>query len=125
MSNADYSLDITSEVCPLTFVKTKLLLEKMAVGEVASIRLSAGEPPASKGYTPSVFAELPRLLQHLEDGCDLVSGWKHNRQDPASKTLPSRLFNRVTAWLTGVRLRDLPLSRWRLLDALADGGSQP
>jgi glycosyltransferase involved in cell wall biosynthesis len=51
-------------------------------------------------------AELPRLLQHLEDGHDLVSGWKHNRQDPASKTLPSRLFNRVTAWLTGVRLRD-------------------
>jgi glycosyltransferase involved in cell wall biosynthesis len=51
-------------------------------------------------------AELPRLFQRLEDGLDLVSGWKHNRQDPASKTLPSRLFNRVTAWLTGVRLRD-------------------
>jgi glycosyltransferase involved in cell wall biosynthesis len=51
-------------------------------------------------------AELPRLLQHLEDGCDLVSGWKQDRQDPASKTLPSRLFNRVTAWLTGVRLHD-------------------
>ncbi len=44
MSNADYSLDITREVCPLTFVRTKLLLEKMAAGEVASIRLSAGEP---------------------------------------------------------------------------------
>jgi glycosyltransferase involved in cell wall biosynthesis len=51
-------------------------------------------------------AELPRLLQHLEDGYDLVSGWKQNRQDPASKTLPSRLFNRATAWLTGVKLRD-------------------
>jgi glycosyltransferase involved in cell wall biosynthesis len=51
-------------------------------------------------------AELPRLLQHLEDGYDLVSGWKHDRQDPASKTVPSRLFNRVTAWLTGVQLRD-------------------
>ena len=51
-------------------------------------------------------AELPRLLQHLEDGYDLVSGWKHDRQDPASKTWPSRLFNVVTAWLTGVRLHD-------------------
>jgi glycosyltransferase involved in cell wall biosynthesis len=50
--------------------------------------------------------ELPRLLQHLEDGYDLVSGWKHDRQDPASKTWPSRLFNVVTAWLTGVRLHD-------------------
>lgn len=51
-------------------------------------------------------AELPRLLHRLEDGFDLVSGWKRDRQDPASKTLPSRLFNRVTAWLTGVPLRD-------------------
>lgn len=44
MSNAQYSLDISAEGCPLTFVKTKLLLEKMRAGEVASIRLSAGEP---------------------------------------------------------------------------------
>ena len=44
MSRADYSLDITREVCPLTFVKAKLLLEKMAEGQVASIRLAAGEP---------------------------------------------------------------------------------
>ncbi len=51
-------------------------------------------------------AELPRLLQRLEDGYDLVSGWKRDRQDPLSKTVPSRLFNRVTAWLTGLRLRD-------------------
>ena len=44
MSEAQYSLDISAEVCPLTFVKTKLLLEKMRTGEIASIRLSAGEP---------------------------------------------------------------------------------
>ena len=51
-------------------------------------------------------AELPRLLQKLEDGSDLVSGWKRDRQDPRSKTLPSRLFNWVTAQLTGLSLRD-------------------
>jgi glycosyltransferase involved in cell wall biosynthesis len=51
-------------------------------------------------------AEIPRLLGRLEDGFDLVSGWKQDRQDPRSKTWPSRLFNRVTGWLTGVRLRD-------------------
>jgi glycosyltransferase involved in cell wall biosynthesis len=51
-------------------------------------------------------AELPKLLHRLEDGYDLVSGWKRDRQDPASKTVPSRLFNRVTARLTGVPLRD-------------------
>jgi TusA-related sulfurtransferase len=44
VSKAQYSLDISAEGCPLTFVKTKLLLEKMRTGEVASIRLAAGEP---------------------------------------------------------------------------------
>jgi len=41
---ADYYLDITADVCPMTFVKTKLLIEKMAAGEVAEVRLRAGEP---------------------------------------------------------------------------------
>ena len=44
MKNSQYSLDITSDTCPITMVKTKLLLERMAVGEIASIRLNAGEP---------------------------------------------------------------------------------
>lgn len=44
MSKAQYSLDISADGCPLTFVKTKLLLEQMRAGEIASIRLSAGEP---------------------------------------------------------------------------------
>jgi TusA-related sulfurtransferase len=39
-----YYLDITQEVCPLTFVKTKLLLERMSRGEIAEVRLTAGEP---------------------------------------------------------------------------------
>jgi glycosyltransferase involved in cell wall biosynthesis len=51
-------------------------------------------------------AEVPKLLNRLEDGFDLVCGWKQDRQDPRSKTWPSRLFNQVTAFLTGVRLHD-------------------
>ena len=41
---ANYVLDITRDVCPLTFVKTKLLLERMAAGETAEIRLKGAEP---------------------------------------------------------------------------------
>ena len=37
-------LDITSDVCPITFVKTKLLMERMKSGEVVEIRLPSGEP---------------------------------------------------------------------------------
>lgn len=51
-------------------------------------------------------AEIPALLRRIEAGADLVSGWKANRQDPVSKTLPSRVFNRVTAMATGLKLHD-------------------
>ena len=40
----DFYLDITSEVCPLTFVKTKLLIEKMETGQVVQVRLKGAEP---------------------------------------------------------------------------------
>ena len=51
--------------------------------------------------------ELPRLLETLESGgYDLVSGWKLNRQDPITKTLPSRLFNAVTSAVSGIQLHD-------------------
>ena len=42
--NVDFFLDITSDVCPMTFVKTKLLIERMSSGQTAEIRLNAGEP---------------------------------------------------------------------------------
>ena len=41
---ADYYLDITNEVCPLTFVRTKLLIERMAPGETALVLLRGAEP---------------------------------------------------------------------------------
>jgi glycosyltransferase involved in cell wall biosynthesis len=50
--------------------------------------------------------EIPRFLEKLNEGYDLVSGWKFKRYDPLSKTLPSRLFNKVTSWATGVNLHD-------------------
>ena len=40
--------------------------------------------------------EIPAFLEAMEDDLDLVSGWKRDRQDPLSKTLPSRFFNFVT-----------------------------
>ncbi len=51
-------------------------------------------------------AEIPAFLAKLDEGYDLVSGWKKVRHDPFSKTLPSRVFNGVTSWLTGVKLHD-------------------
>jgi glycosyltransferase involved in cell wall biosynthesis len=50
--------------------------------------------------------ELPRFVAAIEEGADLVSGWKKERRDPLSKTLPSRLFNWVTARVSGIELHD-------------------
>jgi len=52
-------------------------------------------------------ADIPMLLEQLEQGYDLVSGWRHQRQDHAvSRLLPSKLANRLIARVTGVRLHD-------------------
>ena len=52
-------------------------------------------------------AEIPRLLAKLDEGFDLVSGWKANRRDPLTRRIPSRLFNSVTSRFSGVRLHDM------------------
>lgn len=51
-------------------------------------------------------AEIPNLILKLEEGFDLVSGWKKDRKDPISKRVPSKLFNLVTRLFTGVRIHD-------------------
>jgi len=40
----DFFLDITPETCPMTFVRTKLMIEQMAPGDVAEVRLRGAEP---------------------------------------------------------------------------------
>ncbi len=52
-------------------------------------------------------AEISRLLSKIDEGFDLVSGWKQNRQDAISKTVPSKLFNAVTSAVSGVPLHDM------------------
>ncbi|MEO1529463.1 MAG: glycosyltransferase family 2 protein [Planctomycetota bacterium] len=50
--------------------------------------------------------EIPAFLEKLEEGYDVVSGWKQKRKDALDKTLPSKVFNRLVSRLTGVRLND-------------------
>ena len=50
--------------------------------------------------------EIPALLAKLDEGYDVVTGWKQVRHDPWHKVGPSRIFNRLISWLTGVRLHD-------------------
>lgn len=50
--------------------------------------------------------EIPRFLAKLEQGFDVVSGWKRVRHDPWHKVLPSRVFNALVSRMTGVELHD-------------------
>jgi len=51
-------------------------------------------------------AEILNLLKKLDEGYDLVSGWKKKRQDPFIKKISSRFFNFITRILTGIKIHD-------------------
>ena len=51
-------------------------------------------------------AEIPNLISKINEGFDLVSGWKKIRHDPWNKTFPSKIFNFFTRLLTGVKIHD-------------------
>ena len=78
-----------------------------------SAALSAGFSEAKGKFVFTLDAdlqddpeEISEMIQMLESGFDLVSGWKKNRLDPWMKVVTSRLFNGVVSQVTGVRLRD-------------------
>lgn len=50
--------------------------------------------------------EIPRFIEKIEEGYDLVVGWKYPRIDPFTKTVPSKFFNWLTCMLTSVNLHD-------------------
>lgn len=50
--------------------------------------------------------EIPGLYAMITSGFDVVSGWKKERHDPISKTIPSKFFNGVTRWISGIQLHD-------------------
>ncbi|MEM9941157.1 MAG: glycosyltransferase family 2 protein [Planctomycetota bacterium] len=80
-------------------------------GKAAGLR--AGANRASGKYVVTMDADLqddpaevPRMFEKMGDDFDLVSGWKKKRHDPLGKTLPSKVFNWLVGYLTGVRLHD-------------------
>lgn len=102
------------------------ILENIALDNIANVKaikfrknfgksyaLMAGFTEASGRIVVTMDADLqddpediPRFINTINDGCDLVSGWKIKRHDPLSKTVPSFIFNKVTAFFTGINLHD-------------------
>jgi glycosyltransferase involved in cell wall biosynthesis len=59
------------------------------------------------GDLQDIPEELPLLLTQLDEGYDLVSGWRYHRRDKLSRRMGSKFYNWVTSLLTGVRLHDI------------------
>ena len=66
--------------------------------------------------------EIGNLFNKIQEGYDLVSGWKKTRKDPLSKKIPSKFFNWVTKLMTGVKIHDfncgLKIYRKHVVDSL-------
>ena len=55
-------------------------------------------------------ADIPRLLAKLQEGFDVVSGWRKERKDKWTRVLPSKVANALISWVTGVKVHDLGCS---------------
>lgn len=71
-TDSDYFLDITDDVCPMTFVRTKLMIEKMQPGESLEVRLQGKEP----------LENVPRSVREI--GHEVVSITPEDAGDPLS-----------------------------------------
>ena len=55
-------------------------------------------------------ADIPRLLAKLQEGFDVVSGWRKERKDKWTRVFPSKVANALISWVTGVKVHDLGCS---------------
>tara|TARA_R110002049_G_scaffold305056_1_gene500984 strand:- start:21938 stop:22942 length:1005 start_codon:yes stop_codon:yes gene_type:complete len=90
---------------------TEAILLRRNFGKAAA--LSAGFDAAGGDVVITMDAdlqddpnEIPRFLKKMDEGFDVVSGWKRVRHDPWHKVLPSRVFNWLVSRSTGVHLND-------------------
>ena len=92
----------------------RLRLLKLRAPSGKSAALMAG---FARTRAPTVFTldgdlqddpdEIPKFLAKMEEGFDLVSGWKRVRRDPWHKVLPSRIFNAFMRRATRIELHDM------------------
>ena len=50
--------------------------------------------------------DIPLFLEKIQEGYDIVSGWRYNRKDPITKKIPSKIYNWLASRLTGVKIHD-------------------
>ena len=109
--SSDRTAAVLEELCAEVPELVGLLLRKnygQTAAMSAGFDVSQGEVIVSlDGDLQNDPADIPMLLAKLREGYDLVSGWRHQRQDAAlQRKLPSKIANRLIGRVTGVRLHD-------------------
>jgi glycosyltransferase involved in cell wall biosynthesis len=92
---------------PVRFVRLRRNFGKSAALRAGFDQTRGGVVVTLDGDGQDDPAEIPALVAQLEEGYDVVSGWKQQRRDPPLKRWGSRMFNRLTRRLSGVPLHDV------------------
>ncbi len=107
----DSSFDIINEI---SYKDSNVIAIKLNRNYGKSDALNEGFKIAKFSYVVTLDADLQddpneiiKLVNTLDEGWDCVSGWKKNRKDPLSKTIPSFFFNKFVNFLSGLKLHDL------------------
>jgi glycosyltransferase involved in cell wall biosynthesis len=109
--SADGSVEVMRKLCAES-PATRLIVLAGHRGKAAA--LDAGFRHARGGIVITLDAdlqddplEIPRFLEKIREGYDLVAGWRVDRQDRWHKTISSKLYNALVGWLCGLRLHDI------------------
>jgi dolichol-phosphate mannosyltransferase len=110
--STDKSWEVIEKLCAAHPANIKALRHRRNFGKAAALTVGFRHVSGDVVFTMDADlqddpAEIPNFLKKLDEGYDLVSGWKKVRHDPLlDKTLPSRVFNAATTALTGIKLHD-------------------
>ena len=109
--STDKTFKIADECLKKINITTTLISFKTNQGKSAALNLGFELANGSSVITLDADLqddprEIKNFLNKLHNGFDLVSGWKFKRNDPLSKTLPSKIFNFITSKVTGIKLHD-------------------
>lgn len=109
--SSDGTGDIAASWASQNILPLKLIRFRRNQGKSAALAIAFSEARGSIVITMDADLqdepeEIGNLIKKLNEDYDLVSGWKKTRQDPAMKRWPSRLFNWMTALVSGIKLHD-------------------